>query len=216
MIFNEIDLTKYMTSSLQKKLFEFRDSQSSMALTKENIMKLFKLIMFNLSDIMDRNISDVYDLFTSFFKGNTNCEEGWKTNKRYMANRKIIIPNCVEAGFMPQRYGYSQYFSVSSYHRERLEDIDKAMCWLAGKSFDSLDNNSYYGNDIRTESGPDHTLSAAITTIRVGDQGWHASAFFRIKAFKKGTVHLEFKDEALWAKFNQVVNKEKNLVGAGE
>ena len=117
---------------------------------------------------------------------------------------------------MPQKYGYDPYFSVSSYRRNSLEDIDKAMCWLAGKNFDSLDDMGHYGNDFRAESGPIHTINAAITTIRVGDQGWHDSAFFRIKAFKKGTVHLEFKDEALWAKFNQVANKEKNLVGAGE
>ena len=216
MIFREINLGKYMTSSLRKKLFEFRDAQSSMALTKENIMKLFESIMLNLSDIMEHNLSDVYDLFTNFYEGNTNCEEGWKTNKRYKANRKIIVPYCVEAGFMPQKYGYSPYFSVSFHRSDKLEDIDKAMCWLAGKNFDSLDNMKHYGNDFRAESGPNHTIAAAITTIHVGDQEWHDSAFFRVKAFKKGTVHLEFKDEALWAKFNQIVNKEKNLVGASE
>ena len=216
MIFQEIDLGKYMTSSLQQKLLKFRDSQASLSLTKENIMKLLQFIMLNLSDIMDHNVSDVYDLFTSFYDGNTNCEEGWKTNKRYKANRKIIIPNCVDAGFMPQRYGYDSYYSLNYNRGYRLEDIDKAMCWLAGRNFDSLDNMRHYGNDFRTASDPNHTIQAAITTIRVGDQGWHDSAFFRIKAFKKGTVHLEFKDEALWAKFNQVVNKEKNQIGSSE
>ena len=216
MIFQEINLGKYMTSSLREKLFEFRDAQSSMALTKENIMKLFEFIMLNLSNIMDHNISDVYDIFTRFYKGNTNCEEGWKTNKRYKANRKIIIPNCVDAGFIPQKYGYNSYFSVSSYHRDKLDDIDKAMCWLAGRSFDNLDNTSHYGRDFRMESGPNHTITAAITTIRVGDQGWHDSAFFRIKAFKKGTIHIEFKDEDLWNKFNITVNKDKNQIGTSE
>lgn len=216
MIFTELDLGKYMTSSLRDKFLKFRDSQASMALTKENIMKFFQLIMLNLSDIMDHNVADVYDLFTRFYNGNTSCTEGWKTNKRYRANRKVIIPYCVNSGFMPQKYGYDAYYSVSSSFSQNLDDIDKAMCWLAGKSFDDLDDKHHYGSDFRTASGPNHTISAAITTIRVGDQDWHDSAFFRIKAFKKGTVHLEFKDEALWAKFNQVANKEKNLVGAGE
>ena len=216
MIFQEIDLAKYMTSTLREKLMKFRDSQASMSLTKENIMKLLQFIMLNISDIMDHNISDVYDLFTSFYDGNTACEEGWKTNKRYKANRKIIIPYCVSAGFMPQRYGYNTYYSVETGRGDRLEDIDKAMCWLSGRSFDSLDNLLHYGNDFRSASSPDHTIRAAITTIRVGDQDWHESAFFRVKAFKKGTVHLEFKDEALWAKFNQVVNKEKNILPGEE
>lgn len=216
MIFTELDLGKYMTSSLQQKFFQFRDSQASMALTKENIMKFFQFIMLNLSDIMDHNVADVYDLFTRFYNGNTSCTEGWKTNKRYKANRKVIIPYCVDAGYMPQKYGYKAYYSVSTSFSQNLEDTDKAMCWLAGKNFNSLDNMKHYGNNFRSESGPNHTIAAAITTIHVGDQEWHDSAFFRVKAFKKGTVHLEFKDEALWAKFNQIVNKEKNLVGASE
>lgn len=216
MIFSEINIEKYMTSSLQEKLCQFRDAQSSIALTKENIMKLFQLIMLNLNDIMDHNVSDVYDLFTKFYKGNTCCTEGWKTNKKYQAARKIVIPYCADAGFMPQKYGYDSYYSVSSYHRRTLEDIDKAMCWLSGRNYDELISGSCYGSGSRTESGPLHSIVTAITTIRVGDQQWHDSAFFRVKAFKKGTVHLEFKDEALWAKFNQTVNKEKNLVGEGE
>ena len=31
--------------------------------------------------------------------------------------------------------------------------------------------------------------------------------FFRIKAFKKGTMHFEFLDEDIWMKFNQTVAK---------
>lgn len=215
-IFNEIDLGKYMTSSLREKFFQFRSSQASMAISKENIMKLLQVIMYNLNDIMDHNVSDVYDMFTRFFDGNTSCTEGWKTNKRYKANRKVIIPYCVDAGFMPQKYGYHAYYSVSSSFYQYLDDIDKAMCWLSGRNYDTLDTKQHYGSDFRSVSGPDHSISAAITTIRVGDQDWHESAFFRIKAFKKGTLHLEFKDEALWAKFNQVVNKEKNLIGSEE
>ena len=216
MIFTELNLGKYMTSALRDKFLKFRDSQASMALTKENIMKFFQFIMFNLSDIMDHNVSDVYDMFTRFYDGNTSCTEGWKTNKRYKANRKVIIPYCVDAGFMPQKYGYDAYYSVSSSFSQNLDDIDKAMCWLSGRNYDTLDTERHYGSDFRSVSGPNHSITAAITTIRVGDQDWHESAFFRLKAFKKGTLHLEFKDEALWAKFNQVVNKEKNLVGDTE
>ena len=60
------------------------------------------------------------------------------------------------------------------------------------------------------------TIETAIQCIPVGDQDWHESAFFRVKAFKKGTVHLEFKDEALWTKFNLTVNQGKNQIGTGE
>lgn len=215
MIFSELNISKYMTSSLREKFNDFRHNQSSMAITKENVMKFFEYIMLNLGTIMDNSVSEVYDLFTSYFKGNTSCEEGWKTNKRYQCNRKVILPDCVSTGFMPQKYGYNTFFSPS-YRSSRLDDIDKAMCWLSGRNFDSLTGEMEVPGFGPAPSPQNSTITQAIYRIRVGDQDWHESAFFRIKAFKKGTVHLEFKDEALWTRFNQTVNKEKNLVGAGE
>ena len=42
------------------------------------------------------------------------------------------------------------------------------------------------------------------------------STFFNIRVFKKGTVHLEFKDEEVWAKFNQVATAGKAWIGNKE
>lgn len=44
---------------------------------------------------------------------------------------------------------------------------------------------------------------------------WFESTFFRIKFFKKGTVHLEFKDEHAWAEFNRRAAAGKNWIGGG-
>ncbi len=185
-----------------------------MALTKENVMELFQFIMFNLSDIMSHNISDVYDLFTSFYDSNTACTESWKTNKQFKCNRKVILTNIAES----EHYAgcYREYFTTTYYADRNLEDNDKAMCWLAGRNYDDLTGTVDVPGQGKTPSPLNSTLHQTLLRIRVGDQDWHESAFFRLKAFKKGTLHLEFKDEALWAKFNQVVNKEKNLVGDNE
>lgn len=206
-IFQQIGLRKYMTTSLQKKLDQFKDSQGSMELTKENINRLFSYIMMNIGDIMNNAVTEVYDLMTRYFPGNTSCDEGWKTNKRYKCNRKVILPNVAEAGYMPERYGYHEKFSVAYGAAERLNDIDKAMCWLTGTSFDEME---------KSESPDSRTINHTLYTIKVGSQDWYESRFFRVKAFKKGTVHIEFKNEALWARFNQVVNKEKNMLGMEE
>lgn len=218
-IFDQIGLGKYMTTGLQKKLDEFRTAQGAVSITKENIFALFRFIMSNISGIMDQSVIEVYDMFTRFFKGNTSYDEGWKTNKRYKCNRKVILPNAVEAGYKPQVYGYDPYYSLSYFARYgngNLGDIDKAMCWLSGRDYNSLYNKIEAGPGVRASSTPDYSLEAAVTTIPVGDQGWHESAFFRIKAFKKGTVHLEFKDEDLWNRFNITVNQGKNMLGEAE
>lgn len=218
-IFQQIGLGKYMTTGLQRKLDEFRNAQGALAISKENIMELFKFIMANIGTIMDQSVVEVYDMFTRYFKGNTSHEEGWKTNKRFKCNRKVILPNAVECGWKPQTYGYDAYFSLSSrahYGSGRLDDIDKAMCWLTGRNFDSLVNGCNYGSGYRAPSTENHSLAAAVTTIPVGDQGWHESAFFNIRAYKKGTIHLFFKDEALWKRFNISVNEGKNQIGMAE
>ena len=214
-IFDEIGLGKYMTSGLQRKLDEFRTAQGAASITKENIFALFRFIMANISTIMDQSVVEVYDMFTRYFDGNTSHEEGWKTNKRFKCNRKVILPNVADAGFKPQVYGYNRYFSTSYCHK--LSDIDKAMCWLAGRDYDAMDSRYYDICSHNRSCDPEKaTIETAIQCIPVGDQDWHESAFFRVKAFKKGTVHLEFKDEALWTKFNLTVNQGKNQIGTGE
>ena len=214
-IFDEIGLGKYMTTGLREKLDEFRTAQGAASITKENIFALFRFIMANISTIMDQSVVEVYDMFTRYFDGNTSHEEGWKTNKRFKCNRKIILPNVADAGFKPQVYGYNRYFSTSYYHK--LSDIDKAMCWLSGRDFDSMDNRGFDACTSVRKCDPEKaTIETAIKCIPVGDQDWHESAFFRIKAFKKGTIHLFFKDEALWTKFNLAVNEGKNQIGTAE
>ena len=39
------------------------------------------------------------------------------------------------------------------------------------------------------------------------------STFFRMRYFKKGTLHLEFKDDALWERFNLVACQGKGWLG---
>lgn len=213
-IFDQIGLGKYMTTGLQQKLNEFRTAQGAMSITKENVMYLFRFIMANITKIMDQSVIEVYDMFTRYFKGNTSHDEGWKTNKRFKCNRKVILPDAVSAGYEPQRFGYDKYFSVN--YQARLDDIDKAMCHLTGRNFDSLVTGRVYGSDFRMPSGPNHSITSAICTIPVGSTGWHESAFFRIKAFKKGTIHLEFKEEDLWNRFNIAVNDGKKELGMKE
>ena len=215
-IFRQTGIEKYMTSGLKEALDHFRQNQSSMEINRENIMHLLNYILSNVGEIMDNAVVEVYDMFTKYFEGNTSWTEGWKTNKQFSCNRKVILPDCVEAGFMPQRYGYDKYYSLNYTHMRRLDDIDKAMCWLTGRRFDDLTGVMDIPGQGKTFSPADSTICQVIPTITVGDQDWHESAFFRIRCFKKGTIHLEFKDEALWTKFNLTVNKGKNIIGDTE
>ena len=215
-IFRQIGIEKYMTTGLRETLQRFRQNQSSMELTKGNIMSLMNYILSNVSLIMDNAVVEVYDKFTRYFKGNTACTEGWKTNKQFSCNRKVILPNTVSAGYMASRFGYSSHYSVEISAYNYLDDIDKAMCWLSGRRFETLKGEIDIPGQGKTVCPAERTIRHTVEAIAVGDQDWHESAFFKVKCFKKGTIHLEFKDEALWAKFNLTVNNGKNLVGNTE
>ncbi len=200
-IIGQLGLEKYMTSAMDETMSRFREAQGSFELSKPNIMALFQALISGLGGIMDECVCNVYDIFTRYHSDNTSCSEGWKTNKRYKVNRKVILPDLANAGYKPQVYGYSDNFSTHFGAYNTLNDIDKAMCWLSGTRYEDIEGKTIYDT---------------IHTIKVGDQSWHQSAFFDIRCFKKGTVHLMFRDEALWAKFNITVNKGKNLIGEKE
>lgn len=215
MIFRQIGLGRYMTTGLAKKLEEYQEAQASFGLTKENIMKLFSFIMYNIETIMDGAIVEVYDRFTRYFYGNTSWTEGWKTNKQFKCNRKVVLPGLAEAQHYPGCY--REYFTKNIYSSYgELDDIDKAMCWLSGRNFDDLTGTIDIPGQGKCPNPENSTIEQTLHRIRVGDKDWHESAFFRVKAFKKGTIHLEFKDEALWVKFNLTVNKGKNQLGNTE
>ena len=96
----------------------------------------------------------------------------------------MILPYAVEESFS------GKGFRVNWSRRDDYADIDRVMCYLTGENYDTcvgidtaLDR---YGNQNANPNG--------VWTVY--------SRFFEIRAFKKGTVHLIFRDEFLWQEFN--------------
>ena len=98
-----------------------------------------------------------------------------------MVNKKFIVPwGC--------RITYGGRVSFGEVGK--MNDITKALCNLMGKSFEDIE--SMYDLENRMWFGT-----------------WFEWGFFRIKCFKKGTIHFEFLDEEVWYKFNQTVAKSR-------
>lgn len=83
-------------------------------------------------------------------------------------------------------------------------DLDRILCMLDGKDFTechtiykAMDNKfRILGHDVKAPF--DNTTE---------------SRYFDIKFFKKGTVHLTFKDKHLWEAFNKAAAKGKMWIG---
>lgn len=92
----------------------------------------------------------------------------------------------------------------TSYHSDRcdvMNDVYKALCHLTGTNYDSeLEFSNFITNYQKTENEFERRQPM------YRDWGvWYDWTFFRVKWFKKGTLHCEFKDEKVWEMFNRKV-----------
>jgi Domain of unknown function (DUF4942) len=184
-------IEKLLTHKMRSNFAEFVKQQGAMALTKENIASIVQMLLLNSDSILSQSVVAVFDLFTSYHKENRLITEGWKTNDFWRVNRKVILPNYVQCS--TGRYGPCTFSTACGRYSE-YSDIDKAMCYLSGKRLEDV-----------------VTVEKAIKENSTTNEA--ESTFFKLRYFKKGTLHLVFKDEALWAKFNQVACDGKNWLG---
>ena len=186
-IFKKTGVQGKVTESVRKD-FEKLKKENGFDFTESNIIALMDGLMLNTGNIMKQCILEAFDLMTKYYKDNRIHVEGWKTNDRWRVNRKIILPYAVEAGW---KCGFRPVYRM----QEKLDDIDKACCFLSGKSIENI-----------------VTICKAVETSQESE-----SEFFKLKSHYKGTLHLTFLDEKLWERFNATACEGKNwLPGKGK
>lgn len=120
------------------------------------------------------------------YNDNIHYYNGWKTNKAYKINEKVIIPmNGTDAG-----YGRGRRWSY--YISDRIHDIFRV--------FD------YFRPDEKLDS------SAVSWAMRRAEENQRFELEFRhlrIKFYKKGTAHIYFLDKELLDKFNIYGSQKK-------
>lgn len=217
-IISSLGMEKYMTANLSDSFEKFIESQGAYELNRENIFNLIKFVCENSQNIMKKAVVDLYDTFCKFHKDNSVHEEGWKTNSQFKVNKKVILPDFVSAGYCWERFGCSSKYSTSFNRYREYNDIDKVMCYLSGIDFNQMDKlkegvKYVYGEPRNPEDYKYLSLKEAITFVTPGDSSLHESTFFKFRCFKKGTLHIYFKSDELWARFNLTVNEGKKILG---
>lgn len=189
-VFNDMKMDKYVTSGVLETINKFVEKQEHVPFTVKNVYKMVEMIVGTHSDRMGKVIIEAFDLICSFSSDNSTAGETWKTNSNYMINKRFIIPYITEADFYgtPRPYVYLTYRGWT-----QLNDILKGLCHLTGSNFDEIVELRVFIDKGKLEWGKWHT--------------WEP--FFRVRGYKKGTMHFEFIDEDVWAKFNKHVAKIK-------
>lgn len=193
-IFNKLNMEKYATNGLREQINKFVEKQVNVPFTMHNIYQVINMVVQTTGQRMDKALLEAFDLICSFSAENSTAGEKWKTNANYMINRKFIVPYMTD---YDARYSTLNECMRLNYggNVTRIEDVIKALCYITGTNYDNITNlgDFVYRNNLSYGT-------------------WYEWSFFRIKGFKKGTMHFEFLDEDVWIRFNQQVAKQRGWV----
>ncbi len=191
-IFNKMNMQKYATKGLREDINKFVEEQTNIPFTMRNIYKMLELVVGTTGQRMDKAIEEVFDKVTLHYHENRHNVEGWKSNSHYLLNQKFIFPHLVDQS----KWSWNKYTArpASGGYFENIEDLVKALCYITGDNYDDFESLYQFLQRDKAEYG------------QLVD--W---AYFKIRCFKKGTIHFEFKDRDVWAMFNQRVAKIKGF-----
>lgn len=191
-IFNKMNMQKYATTQLRSDINKFVEEQTEIPFNMRNIYKMLEQVVATTGQRMDKAIETIFDKVTMHHHENRFGVKGWKTNENYVLTQKFIIPNIC---YQDQRWYKGETKIQTSFSDTWiLEDMLKAICYITGDNYDELED---FKNTTRKP---------------INEYGkWFDWAYFRVKCFKVGTAHLEFKDKEIWARFNQRVAQIKGF-----
>ncbi|MFR4518340.1 MAG: DUF4942 domain-containing protein [Fusobacterium sp.] len=167
------DFNEFNISQIQK------DMESQIISSVENtILALFDKLSFQHS-------------YNKEYLKNIHYYNGWKTNKAYKINKKVIIPlNAVD--------WYDKEFKYTHKTGETLADIEKVLNYINSKEVESIDL--------------ENTLREALNN---GQNKNIDCKHFTVTFYKKGTCHIVFKDDDLLLKFNIFGSQRKGWLPPG-
>lgn len=229
-LFGMMKMDKYVTTGVMADVNKFIEQQEHVPFTVRNVYLMVQMIVGTHGQRMDRVLVEAFEKICDLSYENSSAGEGWRTNTDFTINKRFIMPYMTESG-------WGGGFRIHYSRGEKLNDIVKALCYLTGKRFeDQIDILSYFNSGYRVKCNGkwcasydafDSTAdgyrikSYLQACLKNGDDAmickidreWGTwvdwNEFFIVKAFKKGTIHIEFKDEAVWLKFNQRVAEIK-------
>lgn len=185
-LFDKMNMNKYLTSAMINKINKFVETQQKVPFTMRNIFVMLDIIYQTRHESLQNALVDAVDNFTKYTHENRHMVKGWKTNLGHMLNRKIIIDRAVNITWKSYQLSHNS-------QRDKIDDLIKVMCNLTGVDYSTTkETYKWLNEDWETNT-------------------WYNIDFFEIKFFKKGTLHLRFKDENQWKLLNASYGKIKGF-----
>lgn len=194
-IFNKMNMEKYVTSGVMKDINKFVETQEKIPFTMRNIYRMLEIIVGTRKQTFDRALEEAIDNFTKHTHENRFGVEGWKTNSGYMLNKKFIVEGIVETS-----WGGSLQVRYDSYGGRKMDDLVKVLCNLNGTDYNTI--GTLYRFNFKSKHEKEFSLET---------NTWYEWGFFDVKFFKKGTMHVKFKDIEPWYLINKAYGQLKGF-----
>lgn len=187
-LFHKKEFVGTLTSDLQKRYAGMVDRMRDYDFTMFNIKQLTEYMNQKMSNSIQATIVELFDTLTdkyswrnSEYEKNKHYFNGWCTNKAHMINTRVILP-------------INGSYATSNWDRNLITvDVEYTLSDIQ-KVFD------YFGsNDAYTEADLHGMLEHARTTGI--NRNIHCK-YFDVDIFKKGTIHIKFRDKSLVDRFN--------------
>lgn len=202
-VFDRVEFHKFLDKKQREELMRDVERNSTIPFTAENVKGTLENIFQQRHKLFEISVANVFDELTRYYRGNhfggggaVAGQAGWKSNDSYKVNKKLVFPYGCSFDYGSFRLRWDGAVDIYS-------DLDRILCVLDGEDF----SKCYTIHRM---------LDAKFRSIGYEPHGYDNTAesqYFRIRFFKKGTVHLVFKSEKLWEKFNITAAKGKAWLG---
>lgn len=142
--------------------------------------KIFQGIEDTIVELFDE-LSSKYAYYDEC-KNNIHYYNGWRTNKAWIINKKVII---VLNGWYNLGYSFGGFKPTRYDVINKLRDIEKCLNYLDGGLTESVDLEKTLADAEKNEKTKNISLK-----------------YFNVTFYKKGTCHITFTNEELLKKFN--------------
>ena len=199
-LFNNPKFIGQLTSNLKQSFYNKIEELKEYDFNLYNIYQLKQDMSSQVIQGIEETILDLFDDLSHKYSyigkesENIHLYNGWKTNKAYIINKKVVLPlNMYETSY---RWGTGEFnpFRYQGVDRglNKLKDIEKVFNYLDGGITDALDMETQLNKAVADGQTKNIDLK-----------------YFKITFYKKGTAHLTFKNDDLLKKFNIFGSQKK-------
>lgn len=184
-LFNNPDFIGKLTNNLKQDFYNRLDDLSNYDFSLYNIYELKIEMSKKVVKGIEETIINLFDELShkhhyyNETSNNIHYYNGWKTNKAWIINKKVIIPLSGYDTFW-NKYRPSDYKVL-----EKLQDIEKCFNYLDGGLTEAIDIEESLKFAEEFQETKDIQLK-----------------YFTVTFYKKGTCHISFNNEELLKKFN--------------